>query len=91
MADPRTGPGATPEQMACSGSDFVSRVRAEIGGKGRMSTASGGTAPVPTQSEPRPTTAIETAIGAMVPQNYSETDVEQLVQTITDQIMATVG
>jgi L-fuculose-phosphate aldolase len=91
MADPRTAPGATPEKMACSGSDFISRVRAEIGGKGRMATASGGTAPVPTQSELRPMTAVETAIGAMVPANYSEQDVEQLVQTITDQIMATVG
>src|SRR4051812_40076344 len=91
MYDPRTEPGAPPEKMACSGADFVSRVRAEVGSKGRMATASGGTAPVPIQSDLRPMTAVETAIGAMIPQNYSEHDVEQLVQTITDQIMATVG
>ena len=90
MFDPRTAPGAAPEKQACTGSDFISRVRAEIGGRGRMSTSGGGTGPVPTQSELRPTTAIEQAIGTMVPQNYSEQDVEQLVQTITDQIMATV-
>jgi L-fuculose-phosphate aldolase len=91
MVDPRTAPGATPEQMACSGADFVSRVRAEIGAKGRMSTASGGTAPVPVQSELRPMTAMESAIGSMIPQNYGEQEIEQLVQTITDQIMATVS
>jgi hypothetical protein len=34
---------------------------------------------------------MEQAIHSMIPQNYSEQDVEQLVQTITDQIMATVG
>ena len=85
MFDPRTAPGATPEKMACTGSDFISRVRAEIGGKGRMSTPSGGTAPVQQSS------SVERAIGAMIPEQYSEADVEQLVQTITDQIMATVG
>src|SRR3989440_514119 len=96
MFDPRTAPGAPPEAQACTGADFISRVRAEVGGKGRMSTPSGGTMRVPMQSELRPMTAVqaspmEQAIHSMVPQNYSEQDVEQLVQTITDQIMATVG
>jgi len=96
MYDPRTAPDAKPESMVCAGADFISRVRAEVGGKGRMATPSGGTTRVPSQSELRPMSAIqaspmEQAIHSMIPQNYSEQDVEQLVQTITDQIMATVG
>lgn len=96
MYDPRTAPDAKPESQACVGVDYISRVRAEVGGKGRMSTPSGGTARVPSQSDLRPMTAVqpsgmEQAIHSMIPQNISEQDVEQLVQTITDQIMATVG
>jgi hypothetical protein len=34
---------------------------------------------------------MEQAIAAMAPDNLSEDDVETLVQTITDQIMATVS
>jgi L-fuculose-phosphate aldolase len=74
--------GAVP----CAASDFISRVRAEVGGKGRMATESGGTAPV----TPQPST-MERAIWAMAPSDYSEADVEQLVQTITDQIMASAA
>src|SRR3954452_9257275 len=59
MADPRVGPNVAPEKMACSGADFISRVRAEIGSKGRMSTPGGGTAPVPSGSELRPMTRVE--------------------------------
>ena len=88
MSDPRTAPNATPEKQACTGTDFISRVRAEIGGKGRMSTPSGGTTRVSSQPQSSP---MEQAINSMIPANYSEQDVEQLVQTITDQIMATVG
>jgi L-fuculose-phosphate aldolase len=93
MADPRTAPGASPEKMSCAGTDFLSRVSGEIGTKGRMATAGGGTAPVPSGSELRPTTAVqrspmEQAIHSMTPQNYSESDIENLVQTITDQILA---
>jgi hypothetical protein len=80
MFDPRTAPGATPEKMACSGTDFLARVGGEIGTKGRMQTSGGGTTAV--QSP------MERAIGSMIPQNYSESDIENLVQTITDQIMA---
>ncbi len=73
-------------------SDFVSRVGGDIGRKGRMAT-DGGTAPVPQGSELRPTTAVqsspmEQAIHSMAPSGYSESDIETLVQTITDQIMA---
>jgi L-fuculose-phosphate aldolase len=84
MYDPRTAPDAKPGAQACAGTDFISRVRAEIGGRGRMAT-DGGTAPVKQSSN------MERAIGAMIPEQYSEADVEQLVQTITDQIMASVG
>src|SRR5438552_12159709 len=40
MFDPRAAPDATPEKQACTGVDFISRVRAEVGGKGRMATPS---------------------------------------------------
>src|SRR5215210_7233013 len=62
MADPRTAPDARPETMVCAGTDFLARVAGEVGTKGRMSTPSGGTAPVPAQSELRPMAAMETAI-----------------------------
>src|SRR4051794_18040458 len=93
FTDPRL---EKPDQMSCAGADFLSRVSAEVGTKGRMSTPGGGTAPVPSGSELRPATAVqmspaERAIHSMIPAQYSEDDVEQLVQTITDQIMATVG
>jgi len=92
MFDPRTAPGAKPESQACMGTDFLARVGGEIGTKGRMATATG-TAPVPSGSELRPMTAVqsspmEQAIHSMAPQSYSEKDLETLVQTITDQIMA---
>jgi L-fuculose-phosphate aldolase len=96
MYDPRTAPGASPESQTCAGTDFLSRVGGEVGTKGRMSTAGGGTVPVPQGSELRPNTAVqpspmEQAIHSMVPDNVSDAEIEQLVQTITDQIMATVA
>src|SRR5882672_2600218 len=81
FTDPRMS-DAKAGAVSCATSDFISRVRAEVGGKGRMSTDCGGTAPV---SQPN---SMERAISQMLPQSYNETDVEQLVQTITDQIMA---
>jgi len=92
MYDPRTAPGVKPESQTCAGTDFMSRVAGEIGTKGRMQGA-GGTIPVPSGSELRPTTAVqrspmEQAIHSMTPSNYNESDIEKLVQTITDQIMA---
>src|SRR5882724_7799388 len=47
MADPRTAAGASPEKMACAGTDFLARVGGEIGTKGRMQTSGGGTMHVP--------------------------------------------
>ena len=83
------------DKMSCAGTDFISRV-GDIATKGRMATAGGGTAPIPSGSELRPQTAVqrspmEQAIHSMMPQNYSAADVEKLVQTITDQIMAAAG
>lgn len=70
------------DKLSCAGTDFLARVGGEIGTKGRMATA-GGTAPVPT--------TMEKAISAMTPANYNADDIENLVQTITDQIMAAAG
>jgi len=83
------------KDISCS-SDFITRVGADVGRKGRVAT-DGGTAPAPSSgSELRPTTMVqaspmERAIHAMAPAGYSEADIEVLVQTITDQIMATAG
>ena len=76
--------------------DFISRVAGDVATKGRMATSGGGTAPVPSSSELRPNTAVQSspmsqAIHSLIPQGYTEQDVETLVQTITDQIMAAAG
>ena len=68
-------------QMACSTSDFLSRVGGEVATKGMMS-CNGGTTPVSNPS------ALERAISSLAPAQYSEADLEQLIQVITDQIMA---
>jgi L-fuculose-phosphate aldolase len=88
MADPRTAPDAKPESQVCAGTDFIARVGGEVGRKGRMSTPGGGTAPV---SRDGGGSSLERAISAMAPQQYSEDEIEQLVQTITDQIMSSVA
>ena len=80
LDEPRLKEGAN---ISCS-SDFISRVRMQVGERGRMAT-DGGTAPVPQLSP------MEQAIQSLAPSNYSEQDVETLVQTITDQIMAMAG
>ena len=70
------------EKMTC-GTDFLSRVGGDIAIRGRMQRDTG-TAPAP-QANP-----MERAVASLAPDNFSEEDVEQLVQVITDQIMATV-
>ena len=89
LEEPRVRDGG--KGMSCA-SDFLTRVGGDVATKGRMAT-DGGTAPVPAHSELRPTTAVqaspmEQAIHAMTPAGYGEADIETLVQTITDQIMA---
>jgi hypothetical protein len=71
--------------MTCA-SDFLSRV-GEFGSRGLMSCGTG-TGPVQSQAQQN---SLESAVAAMAPANYSESDIEQLVQTITDQIMAAAG
>jgi len=68
------------EKMTCA-TDFLSRV-GDVATRGRMAS-DGGTVPAPSQAS-----SMERTIGAMAPEQYSEHDIEQLVQTITDQIMA---
>ena len=94
MTDPRTD-DAKKGQVTCAASDFLSRVGGETGSRGRMITA-GGTGPVPQASELRPMTAVqnsplEQAIHSLAPQQINEQEIDQLVQVITDQIMATAG
>src|SRR4051812_25744931 len=91
LDEPRLKKGG--DGLVCQ-SDFISRVGADIGRKGRVQTEGGGTAPAPQLpggSELRPHTAVQMdpmsqAIHSMLPDNVSEADVETLVQTITDQI-----
>lgn len=69
------------EKLTCA-ADFVQRVNSDAGVRGRMVTSGAGVAPV---QQPSP---MESAISSMLPENYSDADIEGLVQTITDQIMA---
>jgi L-fuculose-phosphate aldolase len=70
--------------------DFLSRV-GDVATRGRVQMDSG-TAPAPARSVSTSTGgAIEQAIAQFTPEQYTEADVEQLVQVITDQIMASVG
>jgi L-fuculose-phosphate aldolase len=82
LSDPRSEQ-AKKGEVACAASDFLSRVNSggEFGSRGRMMQG-GNTAPVQQQG-------IEGAIASMIPANASPADIEQLVQAITDQIMAT--
>src|SRR4051812_40244415 len=86
LREPRLEKGG--EGLACS-SDFITRVGGEIATKGKVQTSSG-VVPSNTQGcNCPPSSPLEQAISTMIPQNLSEADVETLVQTITDQIMAT--
>jgi L-fuculose-phosphate aldolase len=92
LNEPRLRDGG--KNFTCA-TDFISRVGGEIATRGRMAV-DGGTAPVPSGSELRPSTAVqaspvEQAIHSLAPGNYSESEIETLVQTITDQIMASAS
>jgi L-fuculose-phosphate aldolase len=91
IEEPRLRDGA--KSFSCS-TDFLSRV-GDVATRGRMVTERG-TAPLPGGSELRPHTAVQPspmaqAIHSMIPAGYTEQDVETLVQTITDQVMASVA
>jgi L-fuculose-phosphate aldolase len=72
-----------PSSFTCN-NDFLTRIGGDVATKGRMQR-DGGTAPAPQNSGQA---GLERAIAALTPQQYNEQDIEQLVQTITDQIMA---
>ena len=91
LEEPRLKDGG--KGFTCN-SDFLSRV-GDVATKGKVATPTGGVAPLPGSSELRPSTAVQPspmaqAIHSLAPAQYSEADLETLVQTITDQIMATV-
>jgi len=84
MFDPRH---KSPDGMTCS-SDFITRIGNDVATKGRIQRSSG-TAPAPQTAGGRVTQdPLAQAIAALTPQQYGEQDIEQLVQVITDQIMA---
>lgn len=83
LREPRLEKGG---DLACA-NEFITRVGTDFGGKGRVATPGGGTAPVPQVGAASP---LESAIAQLAPQNYSNDEIETLVQTITDQIMASV-
>jgi L-fuculose-phosphate aldolase len=86
LREPRLEKGG--EGLSCS-SDFITRVGGEVATRGKIQTSSG-VVPSSTQAcNCPPSSPLEQAISTMIPQSLSETDVETLVQTITDQIMAT--
>jgi L-fuculose-phosphate aldolase len=82
MSDPRTNPDGSVMDFTCS-TDFLARVGGDIATRGRMASPTGGTCSVPQSS------GLERAIASMVPEKIDDNELEQLVQTITDQIMAT--
>jgi L-fuculose-phosphate aldolase len=85
MSDQRITKDGNLQGLNCAG-DFLARVGGEIATKGRMCVP-GGTGPVESQAS----SALEKAVAALAPEKYSENDIEQLVQVITDQIMATAN
>ena len=90
LDEPRLKNGG--EGMSCS-SDFLTRVGGDIATRGRMQTT-GGTvaAPKAMAGDGAPAgSPMQQAIASMLPQNVEGADVETLIQTITDQIMATAG
>ncbi|MFT3788256.1 MAG: class II aldolase/adducin family protein [Tepidisphaeraceae bacterium] len=82
LSDPRMDE-AKKGAVSCGASDFLSRVGAEAGSRGRMSSGGCVTAV-------QPQNPIDRALAQLAPQGYGEQDIEQLVQVITDQIMASV-
>ena len=83
LDEPRLKDGG--KGMTCS-TDFLSRVGGDVATRGRM-VSGHGTIPAP-QSNPSQGSALQQAVSAMAPDDLSEQDMETLVQTITDQIMA---
>lgn len=85
LKEPRLDKGG--EGMSCA-SDFLSRVGPDIATRGKVQTATGVASSGNTTCA-CPSSPVSDAIASLIPQNVSEADLETLVQTITDQIMAT--
>lgn len=85
LREPRLEKGV--EGFSCA-TDFISRVRGDVGTKGRVATPQG-TAPAPVAAVDHAPAGLKDAIAALTPGEYVDNDIETLVQTITDQIMAT--
>ncbi|MCC6238779.1 MAG: class II aldolase/adducin family protein [Phycisphaerales bacterium] len=83
MNDPRA---KDPQNAACQ-SDFISRVRSAVATHGRMATGAG-TVPAPSTSAQ---CGLEQTIAHLVPDRVKADEMEQIVQVITDQIMASMG
>jgi L-fuculose-phosphate aldolase len=90
LREPRLEKGG--EGLTCS-TDFLTRVGGEVATKGKVQTSSGVVSSAQAAGQQKcscpPSSPLEQAISTMIPQNLSEADVETLIQTITDQIMAT--
>lgn len=89
LKEPRLDNGG--EGMSCS-SDFLTRVGGDIATRGKVQTASGVTSSGNTTCACPPSGGLGDAIASMLPSlpaNVSDADMETLIQTITDQIMAT--
>src|SRR3954462_5926920 len=88
LDEPRLKDGG--KNFTCS-TDFISRVGGDVATRGKMVTETG-TAPVPSahhcQCRTDGPTPMEQAIAALAPEDLYEDDIETMVQTITDQIMA---
>ncbi len=83
MSDPRT---KNPGGISCA-SDFITRVGTDVATKGRMA-CDGGTVPAPTTGAMG---GLQQAIAQLVPANVTAAEMENMVQTITDQIMAVMA
>ncbi len=67
--------------------DFLARVGGDVATRGRM-VSGAGTIPAPQSAPVSEGGALQQAISSLAPDSISEQDMETLVQTITDQIMA---
>lgn len=77
MTDPRAKD--LHQGVACTASDFISRVGGEVGAKGRMMCGDSAGPVKP---------SLDRVVSSMLPEQYNEAEIDALVQTITDQIMA---
>lgn len=83
MTDPRLE-DSRKGTLSCTAGDFMTRVGGDVGSKGRMVRGQD-VGPVCRGGDK---SSIERAVAEMAPSQFKEQDIEQLVQAITDQIIA---